>query len=210
MYSKIILKAYNDFKKIERILELIWKKIKLDYNYINKNGINYIQLVLQFNCEHCNSKIVDKIIDEILINSPNESWLQLNLNKETPLFYLVKYPINKYIKYIKNKKLNIKQQNNKGYTVLDIASKEWANELNKLDNFDLDDIVKLDLDKYQHYTIFTATPIDVIIYFIYLSSKYKNLYIPKLNKNELNNYDIDYPWLIIYEKEASEKEKFKI
>ena len=210
LYSKIILKAYNDFKKIERILELIWKKIKLDYNYINKNGINYIQLVLQFNCEHCNSKIVDKIIDEILINSPNESWLQLNLNKETPLFYLVKYPINKYIKYIKNKKLNIKQQNNKGYTVLDIASKEWANELNKLDNFDLDDIVKLDLDKYQHYTIFTATPIDVIIYFIYLSSKYKNLYIPKLNKNELNNYDIDYPWLIIYEKEASEKEKFKI
>ena len=209
LYSKIIVKAYNDFKKIERILEIIWEKIKLDYNYINRDGINYIQLVLQFNCEYCNSKILDKIIDEILINSPNESWLQLNLNKETPLFYLVKYPINKYIKYIKNKKLNIKQQNNKGETVLDIASKEWADELIKLDNFELDDIVKLDLQKYQHYTIFTAKPIDVIIYFIYLSTKYKNLYIPKLNKNE--KYDIDYPWMIIYEKEVTfEKGKFSI
>jgi len=209
LYSKIIVKAYNDFIKIERILEIIWEKIKLDYNYINRDGINYVQLVLQFNCKDCNSKILDKIIDEILINSPNESWLQLNLNKETPLFYLVKYPIDKYIKYIKNKKLNIKQQNNKGETVLDFASKEWADELTKLDNFELDDIVKLDLQKYQHYTIFTAKPIDVIIYFIYLSTKYKNLYIPKLNKNE--KYDIDYPWMIIYEKEVTfEKGKFSI
>ena len=209
LYSKIILKAYNDFKKIERILEIIWEKIKLDYNYVNKDGINYIQLVLQFNCEYCNSKILDKIIDEILINSPNESWLQLNLNKETPLFYLVKYPIDKYIKYIKNKKLNIKQQNNNGETVLDFASKEWVDELTKLDNYELDDIVKLDVKKYQHYTIFTAKPTDVIIYFIYLSNKYKNLYIPKLNKNE--NYDVDYPWMIIYEKELTfEKGKFSI
>lgn len=209
LYSKIILKAYNDFKKIERILEIIWEKIKLDYNYVNKDGINYIQLVLQFNCEYCNSKILDKIIDEILINSPNESWLQLNLNKETPLFYLVKYPVDKYIKYIKNKKLNIKQQNNNGKTVLDFASKEWVDELTKLDNFELDDIVKLDVKKYQHYTIFTAKPTDVIIYFIYLSNKYKNLYIPKLNKNE--NYDVDYPWMIIYEKELTfEKGKFSM
>jgi hypothetical protein len=213
LYSKITLKGYDDFKKIEKILELIWEKIKLDYNYVNKSGINYVQLVLQFNCKHCNSKILDKIIDEILINSPNESWLQLNLNKETPLFYLVKYPFNKYFKYIKNKKLNVKQKNNSGQTVLDIAPEKWAEELKKLDNFKVEDNVLLDLNKYQHYTIFTATNIDLILYFIYLSTKYKNLYIPKLYKNELNNIDkdIEYPWIILYQKEVSfEKGKFKL
>lgn len=213
LYSKIILKGYDDFKKIEKILEIIWKKIKLDYNYVNKSGINYVGLVLQFNCKHCNSKILDKIIHEILINSPNESWLQLNLNKETPLFYLVKYPFNKYFKYIKNKKLNVQQKNNSGETVLDIAPEKWQEELKKLDNFKLEDIVLLDLNEYQHYTIFTATNIDLIIYFIYLSTKYKNLYIPKLDKNELNNIDsdIEYPWIILYEKEISfEKGKFKL
>lgn len=85
--------------------------------------------------------------------------------------------------------------------------------IKKLDNFKSEDIVTLDLNKYQHYTIFTATNIDLIIYFIYLSTKYKNLYIPKLDKNELNNIDndIEYPWVILYQKETPfEKGKFKL
>jgi hypothetical protein len=180
LYSKIILKKNKYFKKLEEILKIIWKKINLDYNYVNKDGINYVQLVLKFNCDDCKSKILNKIVDKILINSSNESWTQVNLNKETALFYLVKYPIEKYLKYVKNKKLNIKQENNNGQTVLDIAPKKWINELKKLDNF-------------------TATILDVVIYFIYLSNKYKNLYIPKTNSPITINVHINYCWIINYE-----------
>ena len=200
LYSKIILKKNKYFKKLEEILEIIWKKINLDYNYVNKDGINYVQLVLKFNCDDCKSKILNKIVDKILINSSNESWTQVNLNKETALFYLVKYPIDKYLKYVKNKKLNIKQENNNGQTVLDIAPKKWINELKKLDNFELDNTIKLDLEEYQHQNKFTAALLDVVIYFIYLSNKYKNLYIPKTYSPITINLHINYCWIINYEK----------
>ena len=200
LYSKIILKKNKYFKKLEEILEIIWKKINLDYNYVNKDGINYVQLILKFNCDDCKSKILNKIVDKILINSSNESWTQVNLNKETALFYLVKYPIDKYLKYVKNKKLNIKQENNNGQTVLDIAPKKWINELKKLDNFELDNTIKLDLEKYQHQNKFTAGLLDVVIYFIYLSNKYKNLYIPKTYSPITINLHINYCWIINYEK----------
>ena len=199
LYLKIISKKNKYSKKLEEILEIIWKKIKLDYNYVNKDGINYVQLVLKFNCVECKSKILDKIVDKILTNSSNESWVHINLNKETALFYLVKYPINKYIKYVKNKKLNIMQENNNDQTVLDIAPKKWINELKKLDNFELDNTIKLDLEKYQHQNKFTATILDVVIYFIYLSNKYKNLYIPKTNSPITINVHINYCWIINYE-----------
>jgi len=200
LYSKIIvnlkLEKYN--KIIDKILKIIWNKIKLDYNFTNKDGINYVQMVLQFDISKCNSKILDNIVDEILINSPNESWVHVNLKKETALFYLVKYPIDKYLKYVKNKKLYVKQKNKKGVSVLDFAPEEWGNELKKLDNYKVDDKIDLDIKKYQHHTKFTATITDIKIYFIYLSNKYKNLYIPKINNP--NNIHTNYSWIILYEK----------
>ena len=90
------------------------------------------------------------------------------------------------------------QENNNDQTVLDIAPKKWINELKKLDNFELDNTIKLDLEKYQHQNKFTATILDVVIYFIYLSNKYKNLYIPKTYSPI--NVNIDYSWIINYEK----------
>lgn len=200
LYSKIITssKIEKYSKKIDEILEIIWDKIKLDYNFMNKDGINYVQMVLQSDSSNYKSKILDKIVNEILSNSPNENWTHVNLKKETALFYLVKYPIEKYFKYVKNKKLNVKQKNNKGESVLDFAPEEWSNELKKLDNYKSDDTIELDLKKYQHHTKFTATIMDIKIYFIYLSNKYKNLYIPKINN--LNNSHKDYSWIIYYEK----------
>ncbi len=196
LYTKIIATSKIS-KNIDEILEIIWKKIKLDYNYKNKDGVNYVQLVLKFDCSDYKSKILNKIVDEILTNSPNDSWTQVNLKKDTALFELVKYPIDKYLKYVKNKKLNASQKNDQGLSVLDFAPENWANELKKLDNYKSDNIIKLDLEKYQHQTKFTATMMDIIIYFIYLSKKYKNLYIPKIN----NPTDIheDYPWVVNYE-----------
>ena len=200
LYSKIIinLKLEKYSKKIDEILEIIWNKIELDYNFKNKDGINYVQLVLQFDTSKCKSKILAKIVDEILSNSPNESWTHVNLKKETALFYLVKYPIDKYVKYVKNKQLDVKQKNKKGESVLDFAPEEWSVELKKLDNYKLDNTIELDIKKYQHHTKFTATIMDIKIYFIYLSNKYKNLYIPKINNP--NNIHTNYSWIISYEK----------
>ena len=200
LYSKIIvnlkLEKYN--KKIDEILEIIWNKIKLDYNFTNKDGINYVQMVLQFDTSKYKSKILGKIVDEILTNSPNESWTHVNLKKETALFYLIKYPIDKYLKYVKNKQLDVKQKNKKGQSVLDFAPEEWSNKLKKLDNYKVDNTIELDIKKYQHHTKFTATIMDINIYFIYLSNKYKNLYIPKINIP--NNIHTNYSWFISYEK----------
>jgi len=165
---------------------------------MNKDGINYVQLVLDLDTSKYKSKILDKIVNDILLNSPNESWTHVNLKKETALFYLVKYPIEKYFKYIKNKQLNVSQKNNKDITVLDMAPEEWCKELIKLNKYKDDNTIDLDLKKYQHQTKFTATITDIKIYFIYLSNKYKNLYIPKINN--LNTNHIDYSWIINYEK----------
>jgi hypothetical protein len=200
LYSKIIINSKTEkyIKKIEELLEIIWNKIKLDYNYMNKDGINYVQLVLDLDTSKYKSKILDKIVNDILLNSPNESWTHVNLKKETALFYLVKYPIEKYFKYIKNKQLNVSQKNNKDKTVLDMAPEEWCKELIKLNKYKDDNTIDLDLKKYQHQTKFTATITDIKIYFIYLSNKYKNLYIPKINN--LNTNHIDYSWIINYEK----------
>ena len=200
LYSKIIinLKLEKYSKKIDEILEIIWNKIELDYNFKNKDCINYVQLVLQFDTSKCKSKILAKIVDEILSNSPNESWTHVNLKKETALFYLVKYPIDKYVKYVKNKQLDVKQKNKKRESVLDFAPEEWSVELKKLDNYKLDNTIDLDIKKYQHHTKFTATIMDIKIYFIYLSNKYKNLYIPKINNP--NNIHTNYSWIISYEK----------
>ena len=200
LYSKIIINSKTDkyIKKIKELLEIIWNKLKLDYNYMNKDGINYVQLVLDLDTSKYKSKILDKIVNEILLNSPDESWTHVNLKKETALFYLIKYPIEKYFKYIKNKQLNVLQKNNKDMTVLDIAPEEWAEELIKLNKYKEDNTIELDLKKYQHQTKFTATLTDIKIYFIYLSKKYKNLYIPKISN--LNTNHKDYSWIINYEK----------
>lgn len=202
LYSKVISLKTN---KMDEILEIIWKKIKLDYNYMNKDGINYLQLVLKLDCDDCKSKVLNKIKEEIIENSPEDSWNHVNLDKETALFYLVKYPIEKYLKYIKNKKLNVYQKNKEDQTVLEFAPEKWANELKKLSDQtgskdkSKKDLIKLDLQKYQHQTKFTATMMDIIIYFVYLSKKYKNLYIPKIY-NPMDTRE-DYPWVINYEKD---------
>ena len=70
-------------------------------------------------------------------------------------------------------------------------------------NRELDDIVaeitdiNLEENKYQHSTKFTATDIDLMLYFIYLDEKYKNLYIPKI-KNDTSNR-MNFPWQINYD-----------
>ena len=198
LFTKIFTEEKID--KLEEILELIMEKIKLDYLYVNKDGINYVQLLLNLTLqfEDFKSNIVSKVMNKILSQSPDESWRQINLNKENALFYIVKLPFKKYVDFVKNRKLDLKQVNHKNKSINDVSEKDWKDEIKKLHQYvEKDNIdIKIEKNKYQHQTKFTATMIDIIVYFIYLSKKYKNLYIPKiLDSNYMRE---DFPWVISY------------
>lgn len=198
LFTKIF--TVEKIDKLEEILELIMDKIELDYLYMNKDGINYVQLLLNLTLQfpEFKSKVVTKVMNKILSKSPDESWRQINLNKENALFYLVKLPFKTYFEFVKNRKLDLKQSNDKNETIKDICNKDWEEEIKKLKPYVEKDTIniKIDENKYQHQTKFTATMIDIIIYFIYLSKKYKNLYIPKiLDSNDMRE---DFPWVISY------------
>lgn len=201
-FFAIIVKIFTEGKndKLEKIIELMFKKIKLDYTYVNKDGINYVQLVLKLLLQNrdLDSSIMNKVIDTILTDSPDKSWRQINLNKENALFYIVQLPIKKFIKYVKDRELDVKQKNYQNKTVFDFATEDWEKELKKLKEYKLDNSIDINVkeNKYQHQTKFTATMMDIIIYFIYLSRKYKNLYIPKILDS--NNSREDFPWVINY------------
>ena len=188
----LLLNIFNNMNdNLINILDLISKKIKLDYNFVNNNGSNYIHLVLK-SCININieiNPILKKIINKILTESPDESWNVIDLNKKSPVYYLLKYPVKKYIHYIKDRTLNIDDH------ILNSATKEWYDELIKIKKLKVVDDIKLDVKKFQHHTKFTATMLDIIIYFIYLSKKYKNLYIPKIHNNIFRE---DFSWIINY------------
>ena len=198
----LLTKIFTNEKidKLEEILELMMEKIKLDYLYVNKDGINYVQLLLNLTLqfEEFESKIVTKVMNKILSESPDESWRQINLNKENALFYIVKLPVKKYFEFVKDRKLDLKQVNHKNETIDDVSEENWKKEIKKLNQYVEKDTIdiKIEKNKYQHQTKFTATMIDIIVYFIYLSKKYKNLYIPKIVDS--NSMREDFPWVISY------------
>lgn len=201
-FFAMIIKIFTEEKniKLEKILEMVFKKIKLDYTYVNKDGINYVQLILKMLLQNreIDSPIVNKISEHILSESPDESWRQINLNKENAVFYIVQLPIKKYLKYVKDRELDIKQKNYQNKSAFDFATEDWKKELKKIKEYKIDNKIEIDVkeNKYQHQTKFTATMMDIIIYFIYLSRKYKNLYIPKILDS--NNNREDFPWVINY------------
>ncbi len=201
-FFAMIIKIFTEEKnvKLEKILEMVFKKIKLDHTYVNKDGINYVQLILKMLLQNreIDSPIVNKIVENILSESPDESWRQINLNKENGVFYIVQLPIKKYLKYVKDRELDIKQKNYQNKSAFDFATEDWEKELKKIKEYKIDNKIEIDVkeNKYQHQTKFTATMMDIIIYFIYLSRKYKNLYIPKILDS--NNSREDFPWVINY------------
>jgi hypothetical protein len=195
--------------KLEKILELIWEWIDIDLNFIDKNGDTYTTFVLTLSNKNTSS-IYKKIIMWILKNSPHSNWNKVNVNKENSLFYLINKPFKEYSPLIKNIKLDTKLKNRNNKDIFDIlnenyeASKnkdflKWKELLEKSKPSITEENINIDLEvhKYQHFTKFTATMIDIIIYFIHLSKKYKNLYIPKIYGN--NSDRKDFPFIVNYD-----------
>jgi hypothetical protein len=192
LYTKLNLMTN---KNLIKIIELVWNKIKLDLLFTSKDGIDYLALVLSVRI-HSDLPIIKKINEYILINSPDICYNRLNSEKLNNLFLIIKKPFNNYHKYLNNRELNITIKDENKKTVLDYADNKWKEYLLKAKKYKPNLDIKLEENKYQHSTIFTATTIDLIIYFIYLDKKYKNLYIPKI-KNDTSNRD-NFPWFINY------------
>jgi len=173
LFSKL---ALTNNENLSKILDLIWSKLKLDFSFINKDGIDYLGLILIVN----NDKF-EKINEHILKNSSDDSYSR-NLS------LLISKPFEKYHKYLDNRNLDIK---------LESADDKWKAYLSKFKKYKEVTDINLEQDKYQHVTKFTAKDVDTMLYFLYLDKKYKNLYIPKI-KNDTSGRN-ELPWQITYD-----------
>jgi hypothetical protein len=214
-YTKIII---NKLKTIDSEF----------YNKTNKylDNITHNILYLRLNEKHKHLKLNEEnknydLDKEILKYSDSYTWNYLNIDKVSS-FSLVKYlDYDIYSKIIINNKINIDLNSAlkpvKFYHD-DNYDKRWDELFNKLDKYykEQNDI-NFDNYPFSNSTIFNSNFKDIKIFFIYLSEKYKNLYIPQLNsiiyyKNEnmyeipkyLNNYinqtriDKKYKFIVIF------------
>lgn len=198
----------NDFK----ISKLIWDNIKDTHNFesTNKFGENIPFIILKdriFNNKGC-----FELEDDIL--KKNTFWNKLNIDKKSIINVMVELPYEKYHKYLKNVKINKKQKDKNNNTILDYSDGKWLKFLNSLPQINIKDEIKINNYKYSHTNSFSSTILDTGIFFVYLKSKYKNLYIPESSKDNkvmlnwesnieyphpiLNEYD-NFAWIIIWE-----------
>lgn len=171
----------NDFS----ISNYIWNNIKDTHNFksTNRFGENIAFTIIKNKLY--TGKFDEKLEDDIL--KRNDTWDQLNVNKETILNQIVLLPFEKYNKYIKGKKVNLKIKNKNNQSIFDFASDKWTNFLKGLEESNLTD-VKLKNYKFSNTNSFASSLIDAGIFIIHLDKKYKNLYIPK-NLSKDNNLD---------------------
>ena len=176
LFSKL---ALTNNQNLSKMLDLIWDKLKLDFSFINKDGIDYLGLILIVN----NDKF-EKINEYILKNSSDDSFSR-NLS------LLINKPFEKYHKYLNNKNLVSTPE------VLESADEKWKKYLSKFKKYKEVTDINLEQGKYQHVTKFTATDTDLMLYFIYLDQKYKNLYIPRIKNDTSGRTEL--PWEITYD-----------
>jgi hypothetical protein len=209
-----IMYTYNPLKTALNInfldaANLIWNKIKnnFDYELTNRNLENIAHFLLK-------RKIIDKLASEILLNCPSNVWSQLDIYKLTPLELLINYDFNKYNYLIKNKSIKIDLLNKINYD--NENTKLWMKLLKTLPVLKDDNNVVLQKNSYSHANLFKATFKDMSFYLLHLTNKYKNLYFPNINDQQIANlnslddiliewpdpmledYNI-FPWIICYE-----------
>jgi hypothetical protein len=185
--------------------ELIWDAIKDTYDYTstNKNLENIAHFILKNN-------LLNKTTLDILNYCSMDIWYQKDINKITPLDFITKLEFNKYNFLFKNKK----KTNLYNKKLLErIKGSQWYNLLNNLYQEEKDEIV-LESYPYVHRNGFQARFKDISLYCIYLISKYKTIYLPKIQDYHINsnlgNFEITYPdsfleehlifpWMVVYE-----------
>jgi len=168
--------------------KLIWENIKQthDFNSTNNYGENLAFSII-------NTRLTSGFGNlelELDILKRNTIWNSFNINKVTILHILINLSFEKYHKAIKNIKLDIKQKDKNGKTILENASGKWLKFLKKLSTIDANNYINIEKYEHVHSNTFSAHIIDIGIFFIHFKNKYKNLYIPTF----LNNVDEELHW----------------
>jgi hypothetical protein len=211
----------NNYKIAKYILDNVM--INHNYDETDMHGNNIAHFILK-------TRLVSKkgdynIEKEILEKYKN--WGRINMDKKTPLDYIVNLDYKKYHQFVKNRPINInnivaKQQiDPKGHIVpKGHIDKKWSKYINKLpvDNIN-DENLKIINSPYAHSNMFQARFTDIGIFSIYLKEKYnKNrseLYMPIYRGNDVTpdwnddmllpdnmlNYNNNFPWIIIWNDE---------
>jgi hypothetical protein len=197
------------------LYSIIWNKIKKKYNYELTNRFleNIAHHLLKFNA-------IDPISFEILSECPSSVWHQVNIYKLTPLDFLVKLNFETYSKILINKEidLNINKIDEKLKEDKNDNSFKWLIFLKSLKKYNDNNQVILDEYKYTYGNLFQSKFKDISMIIIYLTEKYKNLYLPNLDDYSLKNLNYSenlglswpdsildrtpiFPWIICYDDE---------
>ncbi len=207
---------HGDFK----ISKMVWNKIKDNeniFNKINMYGDNLAHFILD-KSKYGRSDL--KFEKEILSKADSLIWNDINLEKNTPLHFIVLLDFKKYSPFLKNIKINLKIKNENNETCLDLANDKWCKFLKKLSVYDFKierNNIKLNNYKYSHSNLFSATFLDLGVFAKIMDKKYKQLYLPKYIEIEesnlidgglivpdplLENY-LNFPWLIIWNRKKN-------
>jgi hypothetical protein len=157
-----------------------------DFNESDMNGDNLAHYILNYRVtkKFGNYDIESKIL------SKYKYWDMKNVNKETPIDYIVKLDYEKYSKFLKGNKIN------KDYNIKNITNNSWKKLIDKLEKYKNNNQVNMKQYAYSHSNMFQARFTDIGIFMKYLNKKYKNLYVPK-NKEKIDviiyNNTIEYP-----------------
>ena len=204
IYNK--LKSVDNFyKQTDKFLDNIAHKILFfRYNNINNNINNNKDYSLDF---------------IILKECDSEIWNQCNINNISPFDLINRLDYKIYSKVFNNIKITksilerIKKDNiNQDWIKLFSSFKEYKEDENN------DNITIINNIKYSHSTLFQSRFTDVGIFCLYLTDKYKNLYLPNMDSYLLNNLAFDeitsfpfaddliikepiFPWIINYNTE---------
>jgi hypothetical protein len=189
----------NNYEMAEYILENTMKNH--DFNETDMNGNNIIDNLLEYRL--VNKKGNYKIEKQLM--SKYDDWTRLNINKRSAFDLIIKLDYKKYHKFLTNRPSHIPKD----------IDKKWKKYVKKLPIKKNDDKVEIINAPYVHSNMFQAKFTDMGIFGIYLSEKYKDLYLPIYNgkdvKPEWNDnmllpdnllkYNNNFPWIILWNNE---------
>jgi hypothetical protein len=171
---------------------------KINFNETDLEGNNMAHFITH-------SRIISRKGDyeiEKFILSQYDMWSQININKKSVLDYITKLDFDKYHIFVKNRPSILNKS----------MDEKWYKYLKKLEIKDIDMDVNMIKAPYAHSNTFQAKFSDMGIFGMYLSEKYKDLYFPIYNGDDvkpdwnddiilpdelLRNYN-NFPWLIIW------------
>jgi hypothetical protein len=190
----------SSIKIIEYVLN---NNLDIDYNYINNNHETPIYTLL-INPDIIKEKKID-LIKKLLLKT--DDWNNQNIYGNNPIYILCNiFDPENFYDILKTKYFNINLVNRFGVSTLDIIKKSKVNEFKNLvvdtfikeskidykdrnkiinslsnpniSNLDLNDKLLIEDHEFAHYTLYSATNLDVYIYYLILFGKDKSIGIP--------------------------------